>query len=95
MLLSAVWILILTAPIHYKGSFFKQTFIFLVTYSLKWIEAHMKVKNNYTKPLHNIFTFTFMHLADAFIRLTVHSGYTFFNQYVFSGNRTHDALLYH
>ncbi len=49
------------------------------------------------------FTFTFMHLADAFYpkRLTVHSGYIFFlSVCVFPGNRTHNlcaanAMLYH
>ncbi len=40
------------------------------------------------------FTFTFMHLADAFIQSdfsAVHSGYTFFlSVHVFPGNRTHN-----
>ncbi len=41
------------------------------------------------------FTFTFMHLADAFIQsdLQLHSGYTFFSSvFVFPGNRTHNPL---
>ncbi len=39
-------------------------------------------------------TFTFMHLADAFIQsdLQLHSGYTFLSVYVFPGNRTHNLL---
>ncbi len=48
-------------------------------------------------------TFTFMHLADAFIQsnLQLHSGYTFFNQYVCSLGIepttfcAADAMLYH
>ncbi len=41
------------------------------------------------------FTFTFMHLADAFIQsdLQVHSGYTFLLVHVFPGNRTHNLSL--
>ncbi len=41
------------------------------------------------------FTFTFMHLADAFIQsdLQLHSGYTFSLVYVFPGNRTHNLSL--
>ncbi len=37
-------------------------------------------------------TFTFMHLADAFIQsdLQLHSGYTFLLVHVFPGNRTHN-----
>ncbi len=40
------------------------------------------------------FTFTFMHLADAFIQsdLQLHSGYTFSLVCVFPGNRTHNLL---
>ncbi len=40
------------------------------------------------------FTFTFMHLADAFIQsdLQLHSGYTFSLVWVFPGNRTHNLL---
>ncbi len=40
------------------------------------------------------FTFTFMHLADAFIQsdLHLHSGYTFSLVSVFPGNRTHNLL---
>ncbi len=40
------------------------------------------------------FTFTFMHLADAFIQsdLQLHSGYTFSLVHVFPGNRTHNLL---
>ncbi len=49
------------------------------------------------------FTFTFMHLADAFIQsdLQLHSGYTFFCQYVCSLGIepttfcAADAMLYH
>ncbi len=39
-------------------------------------------------------TFTFMHLADAFIQsdLQLHSGYTFSLVHVFPGNRTHNLL---
>ncbi len=39
-------------------------------------------------------TFTFMHLADAFIQsdLQLHSGYTFSLVCVFPGNRTHNLL---
>ncbi len=39
-------------------------------------------------------TFTFMHLADAFIQsdLHLHSGYTFSLVHVFPGNRTHNLL---
>ncbi len=39
-------------------------------------------------------TFTFMHLADAFIQsdLQLHSGYTFSSVCVFPGNRTHNLL---
>ncbi len=39
-------------------------------------------------------SFTFMHLADAFIQsdLQLHSGYTFSLVYVFPGNRTHNLL---
>ncbi len=43
----------------------------------------------------NDLTFTFMHLADAFIQsdLQLHSGYTFFfSVYVFHGNRIHNLL---
>ncbi len=42
------------------------------------------------------FTFTFMHLADAFIQsdLQLHSGYTFSLVHVFPGNRTHNLLRY-
>ncbi len=41
------------------------------------------------------FTFTFMHLADAFIQsdLQLHSGYTFLLVHVFPGNRTHNLSL--
>ncbi len=41
-----------------------------------------------------LLTFTFMHLADAFIQsdLQLHSGYTFLSVYVFPGNRTHNLL---
>ncbi len=41
------------------------------------------------------FTFTFMHLADAFIQsdLQLHSGYTFSLVHVFPGNRTHNLSL--
>ncbi len=41
------------------------------------------------------FTFTFMHLADAFIQsdLELHSGYTFLLVHVFPGNRTHNLSL--
>ncbi len=41
-----------------------------------------------------LFTFTFMHLADAFIQsdLQLHSGYTFSSVHVFPGNRTHNLL---
>ncbi len=41
-----------------------------------------------------ILTFTFMHLADAFIQsdLQLHSGYTFSLVHVFPGNRTHNLL---
>ncbi len=41
-----------------------------------------------------LFTFTFMHLADAFIQsdLQLHSGYTFLLVHVFPGNRTHNLL---
>ncbi len=40
------------------------------------------------------FTFTFMHLADAFIQsdLQLHPGYTFSLVHVFPGNRTHNLL---
>ncbi len=40
------------------------------------------------------FTFTFMHLADAFIQsgLQLQSGYTFSLVCVFPGNRTHNLL---
>jgi len=40
-------------------------------------------------------TFTFMHLADAFIQsdLQLHSGYTFSLVHVFPGNRTHNLSL--
>ncbi len=40
-------------------------------------------------------TFTFMHLADAFIQsdLQLHSGYTFLLVHVFPGNRTHNLSL--
>ncbi len=40
------------------------------------------------------FTFTFMHLADAFIQsdLQLHSGYTFSLVHVFPGKRTHNLL---
>ncbi len=39
-------------------------------------------------------TFTFMHLADAFIQsdLQLHSGYTFSLVHVFTGNRTHNLF---
>ncbi len=43
----------------------------------------------------HIFTFTFTHLADAFIQndLQLHSGYKFFlSVYVFPGNQTHNLL---
>ncbi len=42
----------------------------------------------------NQITFTFMHLADAFIQsdLQLHSGYTFSLVCVFPGNRTHNLL---
>ncbi len=42
----------------------------------------------------SLFTFTFMHLADAFIQsdLQLHSGYTFSLVHVFPGNRTHNLL---
>ncbi len=46
--------------------------------------------------IHNYtFTFTFMHLADAFIQsdLQLHSGYTFLLVHVFPGNRTHNLSL--
>ncbi len=45
--------------------------------------------------LHLHFTFTFMHLADAFIQsdLQLHSGYTFVLVHVFPGNRTHNLSL--
>ncbi len=41
------------------------------------------------------FTFTFLHLADAFIQsdLQLHSGYTFLLVHVFPGNRTHNLSL--
>ncbi len=41
------------------------------------------------------FTFTFMHLADAFIQsdLQLHSGYKFLLVHVFPGNRTHNLSL--
>ncbi len=41
------------------------------------------------------FTFTFMHLADAFIQsdLQLHSDYTFLLVHVFPGNRTHNLSL--
>ncbi len=44
--------------------------------------------------LHLHFTFTFMHLADAFIQsdLQLHSGYTCSLVCVFPGNRTHNLL---
>ncbi len=46
---------------------------------LREVNAHKLVR----------FTFTFMHLADAFIQSD--SGYTFFFcQYMFPGNRTHN-----
>ncbi len=40
------------------------------------------------------FTFTFMHLTDAFIQsdLQLHPGYTFSLVHVFPGNRTHNLL---
>ncbi len=40
------------------------------------------------------FTFTFMHLTDAFIQsdIQLHSGYTFSLVCVFPGNRTHNLL---
>ncbi len=43
---------------------------------------------------HIVFTFTFMHLADAFTQsdLQLHSGYTFSLVSVFPGNRTHNLL---
>ncbi len=43
---------------------------------------------------HFTFTFTFTHLADAFIQsdLQLHSGYTFSLVSVFPGNRTHNLL---
>ncbi len=43
---------------------------------------------------HFTFTFTFMHLADAFIQsdLQLHSGYTFSLVHVFPWNRTHNLL---
>ncbi len=45
-------------------------------------------------PATYIFTFTFMHLADAFIQsdLQLHSDYTFSSVHVFPGNRTHNLL---
>ncbi len=72
--------------------------------SAKWINV-----NDYylfdSNCYHFTFTFTFMHLADAFIQsdLQLHSGYTFSLVCVFPGNRTHnllrcwcnDAMLYH
>ncbi len=41
-------------------------------------------------------TFTFMHLAEAFIQrdLQLHSGYTFSLVCVFPGNQTHNLLRY-
>ncbi len=41
-------------------------------------------------------TFTFMHLADAFIQsnLQLHSGYTFSLVHVFPGNRTHNIIIF-
>ncbi len=41
-----------------------------------------------------VFTFTFMHLVDAFIQsdLQLHSGYTCSLVHVFPGNRTHNLL---
>ncbi len=85
---------------------------FLVNYVSAWHSGAADVPNNIeSKPtplvygeftLSLIFTFTFMHLADAFIQsdLQLHSGYTFLSVYVFPGNRTHnlctaDAMLYH
>ncbi len=46
------------------------------------------------RKLHLCITFTFMHLADAFIQsdLQLHSGYTFSLVCVFPGNRTHNLL---
>ncbi len=51
-----------------------------------WKHLKMSYPNSYH------FTFTFMHLADAFIQSDlVHSGYTFFlSVRVFPGNRTHN-----
>ncbi len=42
----------------------------------------------------SVVTFTFMHLADAFIQsdLQLHSGYTFSLVHVIPGNRTHNLL---
>ncbi len=53
--------------------------------SLTWVETFGTL---------DIFTFTFMHLADAFIQsdLQLHSGYTFSLVSVFPGNRTHNLL---
>ncbi len=50
--------------------------------------------NTNTCKLENMFTFTFMHLADALIQsdLQLHSCYTFLSVYVFPGNRTHNLL---
>ncbi len=58
-----------------------------------YTELH-KYSNVYCTMLFQTFTFTFMHLADAFIQsdLQLHSGYTFSLVHVFPGNRTHNLL---
>ncbi len=57
----------------------------IVDYFSAWL-----IKINSTQT----FTFSFMHLADAFIQsdLQLHSGYTFSLVHVLPGNRTHNLL---
>ncbi len=60
-----------------------------------WFGGEIELSNCYTDPPSGcIVTFTFMHLADAFIQsnLQLHSGYTFSLVHVFPGNRTHNLL---
>ncbi len=60
------------------------------------VYSQVKLKILIDSYLHLLtFTFTFMHLADAFIQsdLQLHSGYTFSLVHVFPGNRTHNLLL--
>ncbi len=61
-----------------------------VLYVLLWIKYWIM----WFESLLFTFTFTFMHLADAFIQsdLQLHSGYTFSLVHVFPGNRTHNLL---